>query len=120
MSPSTHDQALTRLRSAVDDGHLELGEYDRRSAELVHCKTSAQVAALVDDLPPDPRERDAAELREYVGEWRWWLAGVLVLTAVWGVNSLVDGELDRFWPAIPLGIWAAVLLALPLLPRKQD
>jgi hypothetical protein len=31
--------------------------------------------------------------------------------AIWGTTSLVSGELVDFWPAIPLGIWAAALVA---------
>jgi hypothetical protein len=40
------------------------------------------------------------------------------MIAIWGTTSLVAGDLTPFWPAIPLGIWAAVLLA-GLLEKKR-
>lgn len=71
------------------------------------------------DVAAAQEARDAADRREYWGEWRWWIAGVVVLTAAWGLRGLWKDDLDRFWPVVPLGIWAAVLLVVPLLPRQH-
>ena len=43
--------------------------------------------------------------------WRYWLAGALVLCAIWGVEVLRKGDLIWPWPVVPLAIWAAVLVA---------
>jgi hypothetical protein len=43
--------------------------------------------------------------------WRYWLAGALVLFAIWGVEVLRKGDLIRPWPVVPLAIWAVVLAA---------
>jgi hypothetical protein len=34
--------------------------------------------------------------------------------------SLVAGELTSFWPAIPLAIWAAVILAGAIGKKRKD
>jgi hypothetical protein len=56
--------------------------------------------------------------RKWLNEWREWLGGAVIMIAIWGTTSLVSGSLHAFWPAIPLGIWAAVLLA-GALGRKE-
>lgn len=119
MNDDDRDTAMNRLRDAVGRGQLDLTEFVRRSDEVVRATSADDLSAAVVNLPLDPAARDAAERREYWGEWRWWLAGAIVLTAVWGFQGLGDGDFGRFWPVVPLGIWAAVLLALPLLPRDD-
>ncbi|HEV7805932.1 MAG TPA: hypothetical protein VGO80_08940 [Solirubrobacteraceae bacterium] len=64
-------------------------------------------------------ERDRADLTAWLAEWRYWLGGAVIMTAIWGVNSLRSGQLEAFWPLVPLGIWAAVLLAVAIWPRDQ-
>ncbi|WP_406476279.1 hypothetical protein [Streptomyces platensis] len=66
------------------------------------------------------RERDRKELREWIEEWRYWLGGAVILSAVWGVRCLHEGELTFYWPLPPLGVWAAVLVALAVWPRGKE
>lgn len=42
------------------------------------------------------------------------------MTVIWGVSSLNAGEAKFFWPAAPLGIWAAVLMAIAVWPGGGD
>ena len=53
----------------------------------------------------------AVERRKWLNEWREWLGGAVIMIAIWGTTSLMSGSFHAFWPAIPLGIWAAVLVA---------
>ncbi|PDP84673.1 hypothetical protein CQJ94_26765 [Glycomyces fuscus] len=64
-------------------------------------------------LPGPPR-------REWGEEWRWWTGVAVILTSVWGVVSLMGGELVPYWPLVPLGIWAAVLLASAIWPSEEE
>lgn len=117
------DHALTQLRDAVGRGGIDLAEFEHRSAMLTSVATRTELDALVADLTMDQTSVQSSEpgqWREYAGEWRWWLAGALVLTAVWGFQGVTDGELDQFWPAVPLGVWAAVLLAILVIPADSD
>jgi hypothetical protein len=36
------------------------------------------------------------------------------MIGIWGITSLSSGELQNFWPAIPLGIWAVFVIASAL------
>ncbi|WP_285728838.1 DUF1707 domain-containing protein [Nocardiopsis sp. ATB16-24] len=57
---------------------------------------------------------------EWGDEWRWWSAIAAALTSVWGLVSLLGGELVPYWPLVPLGIWAAVLLASAIWPSEEE
>ena len=47
------------------------------------------------------------------------LATGIVLFGAWQIhNAQPTGELQNFWPAIPLGIWAVVVIASAL--RRDD
>ncbi|MFC9087339.1 DUF1707 SHOCT-like domain-containing protein [Nocardiopsis dassonvillei] len=78
--------------------------------------------------PRDGREpSDADDLSllgapwgEWGDEWRWWTGVAVILTSVWGVVSLMGGELVPYWPLVPLGIWAAVLLASAIWPSEGE
>lgn len=61
-----------------------------------------------------------APWREWGDEWRWWTGVAVILTSVWGVVSLMGGELVPYWPLVPLGIWAAVLLASAIWPSEEE
>jgi hypothetical protein len=63
-------------------------------------------------LPGPPRH-------EWGEEWRWWTGVAVILTSVWGVVSLMGGELVPYWPLVPLGIWASVLLASAIWPSGE-
>jgi hypothetical protein len=57
------------------------------------------------------KERSAVARAEWWDEWRSWLGGAIIMIGIWGVVSLTSGRFTTFWPAIPLGIWAAIILA---------
>lgn len=65
----------------------------------------------------DCRKRDS-DLRDWLDEWRWWLGGVVILSAIWGLQVLRTG-VRYYWPAGPLGVWAAVLVAIAIWPRSS-
>jgi Domain of unknown function (DUF1707) len=117
-----------RLRIAVDEGRLDLTEYDDRLRSAYAATTYGELAPITADLPPVPEPKlpaakkpaSAAERRKWLNEWREWLGGAIIMIAIWGTTSLVSGSLHAFWPAIPLGIWAAVLLAGALGKKEKD
>jgi uncharacterized protein DUF1707 len=105
-----------RLRIALDEGRLDIIEYDDRLRSAYAATTYGDLEPITADLPavttPAVKEPAAAvERRKWLNEWREWLGGAVIMIAIWGTTSLVSGSLHAFWPAIPLGIWAAVLLA---------
>lgn len=120
MRASDEDRATVaeRLRVAVNEGRLRVDEYDDRLGRAYAAATRADLAPLTADLPaPEPaappaeatrKERDR---RKVVKEWRDWAGTSFVLVAIWAATSLFSGDLNFFWPVIPMGIWAVFLVA---------
>ncbi len=114
------DDSLDRLGSALRSGELDLDEYERRTDLARTTPSARELAALTADLAVDPASTARHERQEWWDEWRWWLGGVVVLVGTWAVQSAVDGELRVFWPGVPLGVWALVLVAVAVVPRGRD
>lgn len=125
VSDADRAAAAERLRIAVDEGRLDLTEYDARLRSAYAATTYGELEPVTADLPavtvPAVKESAAAvERGKWLNEWREWLGGAVIMIAIWGTTSLVSGSLNPFWPAIPLGIWAAVLLAGALGKKEKD
>ncbi|GAA4606186.1 hypothetical protein BJY16_005698 [Actinoplanes octamycinicus] len=119
------DRAATaaRLAAALGEGRIDLAEFDRRTAVAAAATTVGELASLAADLPV-PVEQARAERRrreraEWLAEWRYWLGGAVIMNAVWAVHSVRDGEPQRYWPVVPLGIWAAILVAVAIWPSEK-
>ena len=41
------------------------------------------------------------------------------MVGIWSVQSLAHGEARGFWPGVPLGVWAVVLLAVAVWPAPD-
>jgi hypothetical protein len=102
---------------------LDGEEYERRLACGGATESSAERAELTGDLAArtTAEGRGAAsqsEVRAWLDEWRWWLGGASIMSTVWGVQAIRSGA-GFYWPLIPLGIWAAVLIAVAVWPRDE-
>ncbi|MFI7598477.1 DUF1707 domain-containing protein [Actinoplanes sp. NPDC049681] len=101
-----------QLRVALDEGRLELHEYDERLQRAYAAKTYGELGGLLTDLPaatvPDASPVVTASDRELRRRWLahvWgsWLPVVGTMVAIWAVTCLAAGELTYFWP-----VWVAV------------
>ncbi|GAA1462725.1 DUF1707 domain-containing protein [Nocardiopsis exhalans] len=136
-SDTERDLTVDRLAVAFSEGRLDHEEYERRVGAALTSVLVGELRTLTADLPgpespiplPRPhRERRAAPeprgapvpWEDWGDEWRWWLGVAGVLTGVWAVASLLGGELVPYWPLVPLGIWAAVLLASAIWPSEEN
>ncbi|MEV3935107.1 DUF1707 domain-containing protein [Glycomyces sp. NPDC049804] len=110
------------LRSAVDQGYIDLDEYEKRVDTLMAAKTVGETEVVLADLPAYQRvlqaQADAfAPDKQGTPEWIKWLwAGVSIpigiVTGVWAFVYFLSGSHQYFWPvwvAIPLGVVATVL-----------
>ena len=125
ISDADRAAAAERLRIAVDEGrlsspdtpaacglhrhHIRRARADRRPAGRAGGEAPAAKASAA-----------AVERRKWLNEWREWMGGAIIMIAIWGTTSLVNGSLHPFWPAIPIGIWAAVLVAGALGKKEKD
>src|SRR3982751_1516616 len=99
-----------RLKAALDEGRLDLSEYDERLQKTYAAKTFGDLNGLLDDLPgtvplerspvqpaaaPEPRPAPASWLPRYLGPY----GGVfLVCVLIWLITSVSAGHLVYFWP----------------------
>ncbi|GAA1781551.1 hypothetical protein GCM10009834_46540 [Streptomonospora arabica] len=135
-SDADRDACAERLATALSEGRLDLDEYERRLDEAMGAVVVGQLRALTADLPepPPPAERDDSEpvpvgssrsalvspWKDWVDEWRWWLGGAVIMSGIWGVTSIMGGDLLPYWPLVPLGIWAAILVAAAIWPDENS
>ncbi|MGW4896474.1 DUF1707 SHOCT-like domain-containing protein [Kitasatospora sp. NPDC004240] len=120
ISDADRDRALGILAAALAEGRLDAQEHADRAQAALRARTPDDLGALTADLPaptPTRTERDRKDLAEWLTEWRYWLGGLVIMSAIWGVRCLQKGELTYYWPVAPLGVWAAVLVAVAIWPR---
>lgn len=117
-----------RLRAALEEGRLDLYEYDERLGQAYAARTYDELDGLLADLPrpvaeqPDPVARSGRSGRRprppappWLAElWRPWVRVVSICAAIWAVSAIASvtasGDLPYFWPfwvAVP---WGAVLV----------
>ncbi|NBE80814.1 DUF1707 SHOCT-like domain-containing protein [Micromonospora rubida] len=118
-----------QLRAAVDEGRLDLHEYDERLQRAYTSRTYGELDALVTDLPmpaapaaselatvpaavPSAAERaqSSVTVRWLAEVWLPYLRVVAIVVTVWAVTSTLATDLLYFWPAWVAGPWGAVLL----------
>jgi hypothetical protein len=105
-----------KLRAALDEGRLDLHEYDERLQQAFGAKTYGELDVLLTDLPAVAPSVVAARPAEHVtaqwlmSVWSGWLPTAGVMTAIWLVAGLGSGGLDDYWPVWIVGPWGIVLL----------
>ncbi len=127
------------LRAALNEGRLDLHEYDERLQQAYAAKTYGDLDALLADLPavaPRPQQRVVpyqaprpastaapggpapagpaadpdATRRWMVQTWDDYGGAVGITVAIWLVLSLMAGEAQYFWPGWVAGPWGVYLL----------
>lgn len=124
-SDADRDAVAARLTSALQEGRLDLSEYDDRLSATMRAKTMGDLTGLTADLPDPPSlpakpidlsaERtgpDPAEVwRRRLEPWRG-PAGVSALfIGIWAATSILAQDALVFWPLIPIGIMFIFTLA---------
>jgi len=109
------------LKQALDEGRLDLAEYDERLRQAYGAKTYGDLDGLLDDLPgtavtskpaaaPEPRPPAAPPQRRAGQLVRAWLGGFggifLISTVIWLATSLGSGGVQYFWP-----VWLLIPMA---------
>jgi hypothetical protein len=109
-----------KLKVALDEGRLDLHEYDERLQRAYAAKTYGDLDGLLTDLPgakspPSGPAPAATSSRHATAEWLgyvWgsWATAVSITTAIWLVSSLASAAVVYFWPIWVAGPWGVVLL----------
>ncbi|MDP9815880.1 hypothetical protein J3R04_001850 [Spirilliplanes yamanashiensis] len=113
-------QVADRLRLALDEGRLDLHEYDERLQRAYAAKTYGDLDGLLDDLPaatpalavPQPAADPYhhATRRWLWNTWEEYLGVVGLVIGIWAVISVAAQELVYFWPIWVAGPWGVVLI----------
>jgi hypothetical protein len=126
------ERAATRLREALEEGRLTLGELDERLRDVYAAKTFGDLDRVLADLPtPAPADRSEVvpatpvlpsrheanpRLPTWLSFlWRLWFVAVAVNLVVWFLVSLSTGQVVYFWPVWVAGPWAGANIALTIL-----
>jgi hypothetical protein len=108
-----------KLRVALEEGRLDLHEYDERLQQAYGAKTYGELDVLLTDLPavapavPLPAWDEHSEhltAQWLMSVWSGWFPTAATLSAIWLVSSFAAGTPTYYWPAWIVGPWAAVLL----------
>ncbi|MEU1641916.1 DUF1707 domain-containing protein [Micromonospora zamorensis] len=131
-SDSDRTAVADRLRVALNEGRLDLHEYDERLQRAYAARTYAELDGLLTDLPPvasversalspltpaappSVGDRPAPVARGVTARWLaevWlpYLKVIAIVVTIWAVTSLLSQDLLYFWPAWVAGPWGAVL-----------
>lgn len=127
---SDRQRVADQLKAALDEGRLDLNEYDERVQRAYSARTYGDLDGLLDDLPgtipvqhaqvqphtpppplspqsaPQPVKKGDHSGRHTFGSA---LTAFLVCTVIWAISSFSSGHAYYFWPAwvlIPVVITA--------------
>jgi len=112
-------QVAERLRAALDEGRLDLSEYDDRLQRAYSAKTYGELQLLTTDLPvpairqsAPPRPVDADVRRRWlIHIWDEYVTAVAICVAIWVISGISgDGGFGHFWPVWVAGPWGLLLI----------
>ena len=125
-----------KLKQALDEGRLELDEYDVRLQQTYAAKTYGDLDGLLTDLPgaaveprsgtspahspagAAPQRKQGSRGGQLVRAWLGGFGGIfLVCTTIWLVSSIGSGQFQYFWP-----VWLLIPTAFGLIGhfRRDD
>jgi hypothetical protein len=111
-----------QLKVALDEGRLDLSEYDERLQRTYAARTFGDLHGLLDDLPgtvpvaasqvqpatPAATTPTAPVRGRDVARWVGPYGGVVVVCVlIWAITSAAAGHLTYFWP-----VWMLIPLVL--------
>jgi hypothetical protein len=122
---------VDRLKKALDEGRLDLDEYDERLQKAYAAKTYGDLDGLLDDLPgavppqrsqvaayhpPQPATPPVPEPIERPHSGTGWIGPyggvVAVCILIWAISSISSGHTTHFWP-----VWLLIPLVLGVFGR---
>ncbi|WP_069161751.1 DUF1707 SHOCT-like domain-containing protein [Nocardia altamirensis] len=115
-SNAERDKVVRLLARHLEDGRIDLAEYDERTAQVYKTTTKDDLQLVLTDLPKlskEPAGQQASATRIPIWqkiEGTSWLGVSLLVLAIWGAISLSVGEFTYPWPIWVIGPWGAVLV----------
>ncbi|MEU5155016.1 DUF1707 domain-containing protein [Glycomyces sp. NPDC021274] len=120
ISNADRELAIAQLQAALDEGRIDLVEFDERAKTAYEAKTNAELDLIFDDLPggrpkegevvpAGPAAVNAKAERAPRGNWLHEVPALRALILVGGICTLIwlagavsSGEFGGFWPIWPI------------------
>ncbi|MFG3339210.1 DUF1707 domain-containing protein [Glycomyces sp. NPDC048151] len=131
ISNADRDKAIAQLQAALDEGRIDLSEFDERAKTAYEAKTNAELDLIFEDLPggrpkegevvpaepaavPEtPRSGGLGRRLSRLPALRGLVTVGVITTGVWAASGVASGEWGYFWPVWPiLGLGIATVLQL--------
>lgn len=127
---SDRQAVADKLKQALDEGRLDLAEYDERLQQAYAAKTYGDLKGLLDDLPAAnlpvqakgtepvrqaqlPQRINSERAGQLVKAWLGGFGGIFVVgTVIWLISSVGSGHMQYFWP-----MWLLIPMVLGGLGR---
>ncbi|MFI6999595.1 DUF1707 domain-containing protein [Nocardia sp. NPDC050175] len=115
-SNAEREKVVRLLARHLDDGRIDLTEYDQRTAQVYATTTTDELQLVLSDLPKLPKESAGkVDSRSRIPIWQKiegssWLGVSVLVLFIWGAISLSVGEFTYPWPIWVIGPWGAVLV----------
>jgi hypothetical protein len=117
-------QVADQLRTALEEGRLDLAEFDERLRDAYAAKTYGDLDRLLTDLPnaapvvPAPPAVPPAAIgprdgltRTWLGHvWGPWIKTLVFFTLIWALGWIFSSEPVFYWPVWIVAPWGIVLL----------
>ncbi|MFB8274348.1 DUF1707 SHOCT-like domain-containing protein [Nocardia colli] len=115
-SNAEREKVVRLLARHMEDGRIDLAEYDQRTAQVYATTTTDDLQLVLSDLPKLPKvPAGKADSRSRIPIWQKiegtsWLGVSVLVLFIWGAISLSVGEFTYPWPIWVIGPWGAVLV----------
>lgn len=113
-SNAERDKVVRLLARHLEDGRIDLAEYDQRTAQVYATTTRDDLQLVLSDLPKlakEPAGNAAARIPIWQKiEGTSWLGVSVLVLFIWAAISLSVGEFTYPWPIWVIGPWGAVLV----------
>lgn len=115
-SNAERDKVVRLLARHLEDGRIDLAEYDQRTAQVYATTTRDDLQLVLSDLPKLSKEpAGTSDSGARIPIWQKiegssWLGVSALVLLIWGAISLSVGEFTYPWPIWVIGPWGAVLV----------
>ncbi|MGW4844558.1 DUF1707 SHOCT-like domain-containing protein [Nocardia brasiliensis] len=113
-SNAERDKVVRLLARHLEDGRIDLAEYDQRTAQVYATTTTDDLQLVLSDLPELAKET-AGQAGSRIPIWQKiegtsWLGVSVLVLFIWAAISLSVGEFTYPWPIWVIVPWGAVLV----------
>ncbi|BCK54174.1 hypothetical protein NWFMUON74_19460 [Nocardia wallacei] len=122
-SDADREKYVARLRLAMDEGRLNLPEFDERVQRVYTARTYGELEPLLSDLPaqrisPHAERSSAGRVPTWVLiMWTPWVFVNLLCVVIWLATGM--GYFWPFWVEVPWGLALCIPTAIGVITNRR-